>query len=138
MGFTTGLVHPHSTLNTFHLPLIYSQIGGFTLTTSLLYLSLNIHARNRLHQSTLLHQQTLLLTGITEPAPPLPPPTSREVHAGVVESARDRWNAELERSVRGLQGTNWESLREKAEEGVSSLWRKAFAKSREGVEELGK
>ncbi|KAK5171253.1 uncharacterized protein LTR77_004397 [Saxophila tyrrhenica] len=113
MGFTTGL------------------LGGFTLTTTLLYLSLDLHTRNRVYQSALLHQQSLILTNVVEPLPPSPPPTNREIQAGVLERAKDRWNAELESNVRKLQHVDWSDVRTRMEEGVSSVYRRAFEKGRE-------
>ena len=109
------------------------QLGGFTLTTTLLYLSLTLHTRNRIQQSLLLHQQSLLLTHIVEPQPPLPPPTTREVRAGLWETVKYRWNAELEGNVKKLQGVNWSAVGEQMEEGVSRVWRRAFEKGREVV-----
>ncbi|KAK3075269.1 hypothetical protein LTR53_001547 [Teratosphaeriaceae sp. CCFEE 6253] len=120
MGFTTGL------------------LGGLTLTTALLHLSLSLHARNRVAQSALLHQQSLILHNIVEPAPPLPPAAPREVRAGVFETMKDRWNSELERNVRELQTTDWNGVRDQLEEGASKLWRRAFAKTRESVAEAVK
>ncbi|KAM0715471.1 hypothetical protein Q7P37_008969 [Cladosporium fusiforme] len=115
MGFTTGL------------------LGGFTLTTTIIYLSLNLHARNRLQQSALLHQQAILLNGITEPETVQPPPINREVRQGLLETAKDRWNAELEKNVRQLQTADWTSARLRLEEKVSAVWRNAFEKGREAA-----
>ncbi|KAK5115019.1 hypothetical protein LTR85_010057 [Meristemomyces frigidus] len=115
MGFTTGL------------------LGGFTLTTSLLYLSLSLHTRNRVQQASLLQQQSLILNNVVEPLPPPPPPASREVQAGLWETAKDRWNAELEGNVRKLQHMDWDGVRIRMEEGVSAVWRRAFEKGREVV-----
>jgi len=134
MGFTTGLVrpsHPHPL--TFQLTL--PQLGGFTLTTTLIYLSLSLHTRNRVHQATLLHQQSLILNNVVEPLPPLPPPTNREVKAGVLETLKDRWNAELEKNVRQLQYADWNGIRAQMEEGVSRVYRRAFEKGGEVVPE---
>ena len=114
------------------------QLGGFTLTTTIVYLSLNLHARNRLHQSALLHQQAVLLNGIVEPEPAQPLPINREVRTGLLETAKDRWNAELEKNVRTLQTADWTSARLRLEEKVSSLWSNAFQKSRESVAEVTK
>ncbi|KAK6441461.1 hypothetical protein LTR95_002317 [Oleoguttula sp. CCFEE 5521] len=116
MGFTTGL------------------LGGITLTTSLLYLSLRLHTDNRAHQSALLRQQSTLLQNIVAPPPPTPAPLPREVRAGVLESAKDRWNAELERNVRSVQNVDWEEWGRWAEDGVSRVWRRAFKGSREAVD----
>ncbi|KAK3691591.1 hypothetical protein LTR37_018546 [Vermiconidia calcicola] len=115
MGFTTGL------------------LGGITLTTTLIYLSLSIHTRNRIHQSAVLHQQSLILNNVVEPQPPLPPPTDRQVRVGLLETAKDRWNAELEKDVKKLQEMDWGAVRERMEEGVSVIWRRAFERGREVV-----
>ncbi|KAL2349582.1 hypothetical protein BJ546DRAFT_821338, partial [Cryomyces antarcticus] len=101
MGFTTGF------------------IGGITLTSSVLYLSLAIHHRNRLHQALLLRQQSLVLSNIVEPAPPAPLPTSREVRGGLLETAKDRWNGELAGLVRRMQYMDWNAVRDGMEESVS-------------------
>jgi len=142
MGFTSGLVsltpkpnQPIDSINQTNGP---TQLGGFTLTTSIIYLSLNIHARNRLHQSALLHQQAVLLNGIVEPEPTQPEPINREVRIGLLETAKDRWNAELEKNVRTLQTADWSAARLRLEEKVSSMWRSAFQKGKEGVVEVTK
>lgn len=109
----------------------YWQLGGFTLTTTIIYLSLSLHTRNREHQAALLHQQSLILNNIVEPQPLQPPPASREVRAGVWETAKDRWNAELESNVKKLYRVDWNGVWDRTEEGVSSLWRRAFEKARE-------
>ncbi|KAK6440131.1 hypothetical protein LTR95_003650 [Oleoguttula sp. CCFEE 5521] len=71
---------------------------------------------------------------IVVPPPPIPAPLPREVRAGVLESAKDRWNAELERNVRSVQNVDWEEWGRWAEDGVSRVWRRAFAKSQEAVD----
>ena len=68
-----------------------------------------------------------------EPLPALPPPTSREVRGGLLEAAKDKWNAELEREVRMLQNVDWSDVRERMEEGTSRVWRRLFEKGREVV-----
>ena len=57
---------------------------------------------------------------------------------GLLETAKDRWNAELEKNVRSLQDADWSSAGRKLEERVSGLWRSAFEKGREGVAEVSK
>ncbi|KAK5675953.1 hypothetical protein LTS10_011242 [Elasticomyces elasticus] len=119
MGFTTGL------------------LGGFTLTTALIHISLSMHARNRVAQSARLHQQSLLLNQIVDgPLQPLPYSAPREVQAGLLETVKDRWNSELEGNVKKIQSTDWDGVRNQMEEGVSRVWRRAFQKSREGVAEV--
>lgn len=55
------------------------------------------------------------------------------MRAGVLETAKDRWNAELESNVRKVQNIDWNGVRERMEESVSAVWRKAFEKGREVV-----
>lgn len=109
------------------------QIGGITLTTTLLYLSLQYHTSTRAQQSALLRHQHSLLTHIVSPSPPVAPVAARETRAGLAERLKDRWNAELEGNVRKLQRLDWEGVREGVEESVSSLWRKGFKGAREGL-----
>ncbi|KXT17082.1 hypothetical protein AC579_4361 [Pseudocercospora musae] len=120
MGFTTGL------------------LGGFTLTATVLYLSINLHTRNRVHQAALLHQQSLLLENIVAPQPPLPPPPNRRVQAGLLETAKDKWNAELERNLKTLQQYDWTAAFERVEESAGNLIRTAFDKGKEGMKEASK
>ncbi|KIW05225.1 uncharacterized protein PV09_03763 [Verruconis gallopava] len=115
MGFVTGL------------------IGGVTLTTSILYLTLSVHQRNRQEQSLLLRQNSLILRNILEPLPPPPPPAAREARVSVAESAKDMWNREIEGLVRKVQYTDWAEVRERMERGAAKAW----ASVREGVKEVG-
>ena len=136
MGFTTGLVSLELRSDEWHprdLCLTTAQLGGFTLTTTMIYLSMSLHTRNRVHQAALLQQQSLVLTNVVEPLAQLPPATSREINAGLWETAKDRWNAELESGVHRLQQADWSAIREQMEEGVSSVYRRAFEKTREVV-----
>lgn len=50
-----------------------------------------------------------------------------------METAKDRWNAQLEGEVRRLQEVDWRGVRERMEEGVSRVWRRAFVGAREGL-----
>jgi len=111
-------------------------LGGFTLTTTIIYLSLHLHTTNRVQQAALLHQQSLILNSIVEPQQPLPPPTAREVRAGVLETVKDGWNRELERNVRKVESVDWNGVRDQMEDTVSRLWRRAFAGAREAAEEV--
>ncbi|GAB1743791.1 hypothetical protein NU219Hw_g710t1 [Hortaea werneckii] len=120
MGFTTGL------------------LGGFTLTSAIVYFSLELHTRNRVHQASLLRQQALILQNTVDPQPALPPPVSREVRGGLWDTAKDRWNAELENNVRKLQTTDWNAVRYRLEENVSSVWRRAFEKGEEVASDQSK
>jgi len=140
MGFTTGLVRPDQLTTAYPYPpslTTPSQLGGLTLTTALIHISLSIHARNRIAQSAHLHQQSLILNRLVDgPPPPLPAAAPRVVQAGVWETAKDRWNAELEGNVKKLQSTDWNGVRDQIEEVVSRTWRRAFQKGREGIVEV--
>ncbi|GIZ44461.1 hypothetical protein CKM354_000765800 [Cercospora kikuchii] len=120
MGFTTGL------------------LGGLTLTASILYLSTELHARNRAHQSALLRQQAYLVSNIYAPEPALPPQTDRRIQAGLWETAKDKWNATLEREVRTVSNVDWQSVTERVGDSVSNLVSRAFNQGKEAAKELGK
>ncbi|KAF2662337.1 hypothetical protein K491DRAFT_710276 [Lophiostoma macrostomum CBS 122681] len=103
MGFTTGF------------------LGGVTLTSSILYLTLSLHQQNRATQAALLRQQRAVLTNVVVPPPPGPEPEPKEVEVGLVEMAKDRWNRELEGVVRRVYETDWRRVRERAEDRVGGL-----------------
>jgi altered-inheritance-of-mitochondria protein 5 len=111
-----------------------TQLGGVTLTTSLLYLTLSIHQRNRAEQALLLRQQSLVLRNIIEPLPPAPEPTARQARVSVFDSAKDMWNREIEAVVRKVQYTDWAEVRDQMERGAGRVW----GNVREGVKEVGK
>jgi altered-inheritance-of-mitochondria protein 5 len=113
MGFTAGFVsipkHPNIPILTATNNKV--QLGGITLTTSLLYLSAAYHRQNRLQQSISLSQQNAVLHNLVEPQPAAPPPRARMVNAGLVEEAKDRWNGEIEGLVRRMHNTDWNEVR---------------------------
>lgn len=99
------------------------QLGGVTLTYSVLYLGLYIHRANRNVQKSLLAQQTYVLNTIVEPPTPLPDPPAYEVRkAGLAEELKDRWNREVEKLVRNVQETDWSAKREVYEQRIASVW----------------
>jgi len=108
MGFTAGF------------------IGGIALTSSLFYISLNLHERNRLYQSHLLRQQSNLLRNITDPQPKEPPQTARTFVPGLADRLKYRWNTELEAAVKNIQHFNWAQWRRDAEDKVSSVFSKGL------------
>ncbi|KAF2461534.1 hypothetical protein BDY21DRAFT_89447 [Lineolata rhizophorae] len=118
MGFTTGF------------------LGGFTLTTSLLYLTIALHRNNRVSQALALRQSSQTLNDIVEPPPALPPPPSARVaRPSLVETAKDKWNAEVETLVRKVYDTDWNQVREQAEDNVGAVWRKIKDLGKETKEE---
>ncbi|KAF2809801.1 uncharacterized protein BDZ99DRAFT_388729 [Mytilinidion resinicola] len=118
MGFTTGL------------------LAGTTLTSLTLYLTLSLHTRNRLVQASLLRQQTAVLSNILDPQPPVPEPTTRIARAGLLETAKDRWNGELEREVRLVYNTDWRRVREGVEDRLAGVIGRLRAKGEEVKEEV--
>ncbi|KAI9678137.1 MAG: hypothetical protein M1817_006081 [Caeruleum heppii] len=119
MGFTTGL------------------FGGITLTTSILYLSLSLHQRNRAVQSLYLRQQAHILTSLVEEPSPASAVRSRVDHdereddprrprESLVEAVKDRWNDEVESAVKWVYNVDWASVRVGVEGAVAEAWSKAF------------
>jgi len=103
-----------------------TQIGGIALTSSIFYISLNLHERNRLYQSHLLRQQSNVLRNITDPQPPEAPHTARHLVPGLADRLKYRWNTELEAAVRKIQHFNWEQWRRDAEDKVSGAFSKGL------------
>ena len=113
-----------------------------TLTLGIAYLTVLAHERNRQAQAQALRSQARVLNGLLEPTP-LPPPQSRaelarEERSTLVETAKDRWNAEVENAVRWVQRTDWGEVREGMEGAVARLLGTGLEKSREGIEEAEK
>lgn len=132
MGFVTGLVRKSPEIsNLVYNTDIILQLGGFTLTSSILYLTVALHQQNRQQQALMLRQQSLILKNVIEPPLPEPQLSSREARVSVVESAKDRWNSEIERLVKKAQTTDWNQVGGRAADGISSLWSKAAEKAKE-------
>lgn len=113
------------------------QIGGFTLTASILYLSTAYHRQQRLRQSLALRQQSLVLTNVVDPLPPQPPPTAREERISIAETAKDIWNARIERAVSSVENANWSEVWLSAEDKVAAVWAKVFGTSGEETSKAG-
>ncbi|KAL1797423.1 hypothetical protein ACET3X_004029 [Alternaria dauci] len=99
-------------------------LGGVTLTTGVLYLSISLHTQNRITQAALLRQQRQVLSEFYEPKKPGPEPTSREAPVGLAEMAKDRWNRSLEEGVKKVYMTDWRRVREEAEDRASAIMQK--------------
>ncbi|KAF4837302.1 hypothetical protein CGCTS75_v001589 [Colletotrichum tropicale] len=118
MGFTTGFT------------------GGVTLTLGVAYLTVLAHQRNREAQSHILRSQNHVLSSLLEPNLRLPPPLTRSEQSvkdreNLVESAKYRWNKEVENAVRWAQRTDWAEVRETLEGNVARLWGGAIDKTAE-------
>ncbi|KAK0109063.1 hypothetical protein ONS96_002892 [Cadophora gregata f. sp. sojae] len=124
MGFTAGFT------------------GGVTLTLGIAYLTVLAHERNRRAQSETLRSHAFMLDRLLHPTP-LPSPQSRaefarEERSTLVETAKDRWNAEVENAVRWVQRTDWNDMRESIEGSAARLLGGGLQKSRDVVEEAEK
>jgi len=101
------------------------QTGGVTLTLGVAYLTVLAHERNRQAQAQQLRSQSRVLTSLLEPTPISPPQTraelAREERGTLIETAKDRWNEEVESAVRWVQRTEWNDVRENLEGTVSRL-----------------
>lgn len=124
MGFASGLA------------------GGVTVTLGVAYLTIRANDRNRQAQSQALRSQSRVLQSIYEPQPVSPPRSraelAREERGTFIETAKDRWNEEIENAVRWVQTKDWNEVREGIESSVSSLFDSGLQKSREGIEDVGK
>ncbi|TAQ90199.1 hypothetical protein B7494_g1466 [Chlorociboria aeruginascens] len=120
MGFTTGFT------------------GGVTLTLGIAYVTVLAHERNRQAQALALRSQSRVLQSLIDPTPLPPPPTraeiAREERSTLVETAKDRWNEEIENAVRWVQRKDWGEVREGMEDAVARLLASGLQKSREGIE----
>lgn len=75
---------------------------------------------------------------MSDPLPPVYPPTRTELaaaqRANLLETVKDRWNAEIESGARWVQEKDWEEVREGVETAVGRLWAKAFGEAGDEVE----
>lgn len=106
------------------------------------YLTIRANDRNRQAQSQALRSQSRVLQSIYEPQPVSPPRSraelAREERSTFIETAKDRWNEEIENAVRWVQKKDWNEVREGIESSVSGLFDSGLQKSREGIEDVGK
>ncbi|KAI9738520.1 MAG: hypothetical protein M1818_005417 [Claussenomyces sp. TS43310] len=121
MGFTSGFA------------------GGVTVTLGLAYLTVLTHERNRHSQGLYLRSQTQLLNAFLEPPPPVSAAPSRttivrQSHSTLIETAKIRWNDEIENAVRWVQSTDWHSVRESMENTAARLLKGGLEKSRDGID----
>jgi len=95
-----------------------------TVTLSLAYLAVLTHQRNRQSQADILRAQSHVLTDLSRSGTsPIKgaAATAAQQHPGFAETAKRRWNSELEGAVRWAQTTDWNRMRESAEGSVARL-----------------
>lgn len=98
-----------------------------TLTLSLAYLAVLTHQRNRQTQSDILRAQNSVLHSLvhdpaSSPASPTSLSTATVPEHHLIETAKSRWNAEIEAAVRWAQTKDWSEVREDAEGVLARLW----------------
>lgn len=108
--------------------------SGFALTTSLLYVTLQVHRSNRLDQRNVIQEQVQLLHSLASPAgaydrrfaPENVPSTSRSpskengkksTQPSFEELLKHRWNREVEILARKAHESRWEDVKTTAVEG---------------------
>ena len=123
----------------------YQQFSGFALTTSLLYVTLQVHRSNRLDQQRAIREQAQLLNWLASPAGaydrrfapaedlrPSRIVTEERVREREREKAahpsfetlfKDRWNREVQTLARKAYESRWEDARDTAVEGWKAVVR---------------
>lgn len=71
------------------------------------------------------------MTPFVEPPLPPPPPRAREVRLSWTETAKDRWNSEIEGLVRKVENLDWDAARTTLEDRIANIWAKAMRRTRE-------
>ncbi|KAF9882369.1 hypothetical protein CkaCkLH20_00405 [Colletotrichum karsti] len=83
-----------------------------------------------------MRSQSHVLDTLLEPQVRIPPPLTRSEQAvkdreNLLETAKDRWNREVENAVRWAQRTDWGEVREGLESSAARLWGGAIDKTAE-------
>jgi altered-inheritance-of-mitochondria protein 5 len=153
MGFATGfvclgpffifaLLPQDPTYTGVHvlIKIMNLQFGGFTLTTSILYLSLQVHRTNRLQQRNAIREQTEIINYLASPAGAYyrrfapeynqskleevseltPLPSRRPSREDVL---KHQWNKEVETLARKALAVRWQDVQEIAMEGFRTISR---------------
>lgn len=128
-------LHENPQQNSNNLP----QTSGVTVTLGIAYLTVLAHERNRNAQGANLRTQssllnTLLLSDPTLAYPPQDAETGRTSRATLVETAKDRWNEEIQNAVRWVQGAEWGNVKEGMEGAVANALGAGMEKSREEIQ----
>ncbi|KAK6499207.1 hypothetical protein TWF506_003835 [Arthrobotrys conoides] len=86
-------------------------VGGFVLTTSVIYLTVRQHQEQTKLSSQLLRDSNMLLNAILKPpTPPKPRTTYIETRSSILETMKDNWNSEIEGVVKWVQNANPTSI----------------------------
>lgn len=95
------------------------------MTLGVAYLTVLAHQRHRSAQAAQLRSQARVLDSLLDTTPVAAPLSraelAREERGTLVETAKDRWNEEVENAVRWVQRTDWEEVRAGMEGAVARL-----------------
>jgi altered-inheritance-of-mitochondria protein 5 len=141
MGFTTGFVSITIGELKRIVLIVFLQTGGVTVTLGLAYLTVLYHERNRQSQALHLRSQSHVLNSLLEPEPTSVlsrAELARKSRSTFTESAKDRWNGEIENAVRFVHRTDWAAVREGMESAIARALGLGLEKSREGIEDAEK
>lgn len=106
--------------------------GGVTLTLAVAYYSVIVHDSNRKSQSLNLRSSTRTLNSIFDPPVELTrAELLRAERSSLLQTAKDLWNAKIERAVRSIQSANWEEIRESRDLALARLLGDSIAESAE-------
>ncbi|KAB8068138.1 hypothetical protein BDV29DRAFT_74424 [Aspergillus leporis] len=109
--------------------------SGFALTTTALYLTVQVHRSIRLEQRDAIRQQTQALTWLSSPigaydrrlAPSDIPQPAKEIAVPVRPTMKDllkhHWNQEVEKLAKKAYDSRWEDARDTAMEGWKTVVR---------------
>lgn len=137
MGFFTGFVSraPHVDANISVQPkdtlLTSHQFSGFALTSSVLYITLQVHRSTRLDQKAAIHEQTKTIDWLASSRGAydrrlLPKDDEARVSKegelepsrhGMKDQFKHRWNEEVRALARKAYESSWEDVRDTAAEG---------------------
>ncbi|KAE8147006.1 hypothetical protein BDV25DRAFT_41855 [Aspergillus avenaceus] len=108
--------------------------SGFALTTTALYLSVQVHRSIRLEQRNTIREQSQALNSLASPvgaydrrlAPKDLPPTqelSEPLRPTMKDLLKHHWNQEIEKLARKAYDIHWEDARNTAAEGWKTVTR---------------
>ena len=102
-----------------------TQFTGFSLTTTFLYLSIQVHHSTRLEQRNVIREQVLLLNALSSPtgaydrrlAPKESGTQAPKPQPGTGDLLKHRWNKEVEKLARKAYESRWVDVRNTAVDG---------------------
>ncbi|KAL4930089.1 MICOS complex subunit Mic12 family protein [Aspergillus undulatus] len=109
------------------------KFSGFALTTSVLYITIQVHRSARIDQKAAIRDQTKTIEWLAQsrgaydrrllPKEEAPALRERQSAPGMQDQLKHRWNEELRAFARKAYDTTWEDVRDMAQEGWSGVRR---------------